>query len=98
MPPFYTIGLNEINVSKFYKYKTLKIQNPWANGNNDNADANARRMMLAPLMEAIISHKLFEDEISASRTSSGQQEDFKNREQVVVLNPTKYSVKPDDVA
>ncbi len=59
MPPFYTIGLNEFN-------------NPWANGNNDNADANARRMMLAPLMEAIISHKLFEDdEISVSRTSTG---------------------------
>ncbi len=46
MPPFYSIGLNEIN-------------NPWANGNNNGEGEGRRLQILAPLMETLISNKLF---------------------------------------
>lgn len=59
-PPFYTIGLNEIN-------------NPCANAENNNADANARRMMLAPLLETVITHKIFEDDLTAATSRGSAQ-------------------------
>lgn len=65
------------------------------NGNN-NSDANARRMMLAPLLETVITHKIFDDEFTTSRGSAAATEEFKNSEQVVIINPTKYTVKNED--
>lgn len=66
------------------------------NGGNNNADANARRMMLAPLLETVITHKIFEDEFTTSRGSTVATEEFKNSEQVVIVNPSKYTVKNED--
>ena len=89
-PELYMLGLNEINVSS---YRTNLLQNPWMNGNNN---ADARPLMLAPLLETVITHKIFEDEVTGSRGSTAVTEEFKNSEQVVIVNPSKYTVKDED--
>ena len=53
--------------------------------------------MLAPLLETVITHKVFEDDlVSGNSRASATQEEFKNTQQVVIVNPTKYTVKNED--
>ena len=72
-------------------------QNPWANpnGNNNNGNGAAQRI-LAPLLETLISPDLFREEYPGLSRPQPNDADIGAREAIIVLNPTKYTVKEDE--
>ena len=53
--------------------------------------------MLAPLLETIITKKLFQDEYMGRGAFVDESAHIGERQAVVILNPTKYTIREDDL-